>query len=294
MNRTRPANFNPHRLLLGAMGICVGLQAACQASVTRGEPRSGSPARTAFAAVGELNIGNRPCTSVAILDGSFALTARHCATSSGQIAGTLVNPAEVQLTFGGEAYQATALFADFDADLVMIHLDRRVPDAFDLWDPTLGEETNQLFKSLGYGGTDEDGNGRWDASSDGMLRTFQNVFDEVRVDTLVGQGEVLRYDFDLSRQTIPGDLEGLHGPGDSGSPALIAMGNELRLAGIASSSGDPIDGASGSFVRVAAYRNEILQIARAVPEPSTVLLALLAFGITLRSRWPKQCHWSSN
>lgn len=257
-------------------GLCLSPPVS-SASVLRLDPRDGLAASPPSGAVGELShSGGDGCTAVAILGGAHALTTRHCVTEEGAIDGPTVEPGSLRFEAGGGLLRGVALFADFDADLALVRLDGRAPETFDLWDPAFGSEVGAVFVALGFGATDPDGDGRWGPAGRGVQRTFSNVFDEARAGGLAGQGEVLRYDYDLTGDTPVGEFEGLHGPGDSGAAALVEVGGERFLAGIASSSGDPVNGASGSFVRLGEYRDEILAIVVTVPEPTSWLLVLVA------------------
>ena len=254
------------------------------ASVTRSEPLNGVTTE-AFEAVGQLSHGGTTCSAVAVLDGQHVLTARHCVTTGGAVLGGVREPSAFTFEANGVTYQGVEVFADFGGDLALIRLDGVVSNAFDLWDSqTHGSESGLTFQGIGFGGTDADGDGQWGPGGEGVKRTFINTVDSIINGTIPGQGQVLRYDFDLSTSTNTGDLEGLHGPGDSGGAALIHdpfNSNALLLAGLMSSAGDPVNGATGSLVQVSNYHDAIIST---VPEPTTALLLALAGIICSKHR----------
>ena len=257
------------------------------ASITRSEPRDGV-GTDAFNAVGTLTHTDTPgsiaCSAVAVLDGRHILTTRHCVTASGVIVGETRDASGFRFEAAGVTYRGVEVFADFGGDLALIRLDGVAPDAFGLWDiETQGSEQGLDFQGVGFGVTDSDGDGQWGPGGDGVKRVFTNRVDEIADGTIAGQGPVLRYDFDLtpgsSGDSGVGELEGIHGPGDSGGGAFIVEpldGNTLLLAGLMSSAGDPVNGATGSLIQVSNYREAITA---AVPEPSAALM--LAVGSIL-------------
>lgn len=259
----------------------------CSASVTRGNPFQGQ-FTSDFPGVGlfgHIGLGSSPaCSAVAIGDGSHVLTTRHCVTLSGGISGATRPAGDFWFQAGGGVFRGVEVFADFDADLALVQLDSVVPDAYDLWTPDLPTELGQTFRGVGLGANDPNGNGVWGPGGEGVKREFANTFDAISPGSIAGQGEVLRYDFDLLSAGHIGDLEGLHGPGDSGGGAFLADpsgGESWLLAGVMSSSTQPVEGGTGSLVRVAAYHGQIIAL---IPEPTTALLLSVPVLVLARRR----------
>lgn len=265
--------------------LAMAYGADCRASVTRAEPQNGV-LTSDFSGVGLFGRSGSSsiCSAVAILDGRHILTTRHCVTTTGVIAGPTHDPSAFWFQAEGVTYQGEDLFADFDADLALLRLDGVVPGAFDLWGPEDGSEIGRIFTGVGFGATDADGNGQWGPGGQGVKRLFENTIDAITVGSISGQGSVLRYDFDLFSGDPVGELEGLHGPGDSGAGAFLydPLSDDWLLAGIMSSAGAPVNGATGSIVQIAAHREAIFT---AIPEPSTaLLLGLPMLGLFHRRR----------
>ncbi len=110
---------------------------------------------------------------------------------------------------------------------------------------------------------------------------WTNRIDSVQTGALPGQGQVLRYDFNLATGEAVGNDEGLAGPGDSGGGLFLWDGQRYLLAGILSSSGSPVDGASASAARLAPLA---ATVAAAVPEPAGLTLLLTFPALLLRQR----------
>lgn len=269
--------------------LCLAIIALCApalANVNKADPANGTPTME-MPGVGRFgDAAGYTTTATAILDGWHVLVARHTVTTDGSITGA-VRPAEsFRFEAEGTTYQAREVFADFGADLAVVRLNAAVPTAYPLWTASHGNEVGRTFQAVGFGYADTDADGRWGPGGLGTKRIFANRVDEVATGSLSGQGAVLRYDFDLSSGDPVSDLEGLAGPGDSGGGAFIHDGTQWRLAGLISSSGDPVDQAAGSLVRIADYQQDIAAV---VPEPASLLL-LASAGATLLVRRTRRRH----
>jgi hypothetical protein len=251
-----------------------------RASVTRGSPLNGSTS-TDYPSVGLFgDVSGFYGSATAVHDGHWVLTARHCVTTNLSITGSLKAPSQLRFRAGSTTYVATEVCASFGADIAIVRLASPVPVYSDLWSVALGDEIGMTFTAVGYGGTDSNGDGAWGPGGFGTKRMFQNKVDAIQTGPLLGQGTVLRYDFDKSAGDDVGDYEGLAGPGDSGGAVFLPWSDSFRLAGIISSSGSPIQGATGSNVRIADYYTQIMAI---VPEPGSALSILVALvGLTSR------------
>lgn len=254
-----------------------GLAATASASITRGSP-SGQPV-PGFRCVGELGTAfGYTASAVVVGDGGYLLTARHAVTTDSTLTGQLRNAGDLRFCLDGITYTAAVIRADFSADIALVTLGAKVPAAASLW--TLGDEVGRLFVAAGYGATDANSDGQWDSVRDHQRREFSNRIDSIQTGGLVGQGQVLRYDFDLTIGDPVGEDEGLPGPGDSGGGLFIWDGQQYLLAGILSSSGSPVDQATASAVRLMPVA---AAIAAAIPEPSG-LGALLVVSLSLVQR----------
>jgi hypothetical protein len=254
---------------------------AALGNVNKADRANGTPT-TEMPGVGRFgNAAGYTTTATAILDGWHLLVARHTVTVDGSVTG-VVRPAHAfRFEAGGVTYQGQQVFADFAGDLAVVRLDGAVPVAYTLWSSSHGSEVGQTFRAVGFGYADTDSDGRWGPGGQGTKRLFANRIDEVATGGLLGQGTVLRYDFDLYTGDPVGDLEGLAGPGDSGGGAFIHDGTQWRLAGLISSSGDPVDQARGSLVRIADYEQDIAAV---VSQPAATSLLALAGLPLLRKR----------
>ena len=149
-----------------------------------------------------------------------------------------------------------------------------------VYDGPAGSELNHIFTAAGFGQNDSDGDGRSGPGGLGIKKLFDNKVDAIISSGMPGQGMVLRYDFDQTSGDSVGTREGLQGNGDSGGGLFFWTGSEYQLGGVLSSAGDPINGATGSDVELAAYSREL---ATAVPEPASVsVLALMYVVSSLR------------
>lgn len=236
------------------------------ASVTRDSPLAGSPT-SGFAAVGMFGDSSSFYSSgTAFANGNWVLTARHNVTTDASITGPLKSPAQLRFGLGSSTYIGEALYADFGADLALLKLSTTAPTFAELRDPNGGSELGQTFTAVGFGGTDSNGDGTWGPGGYGLRRLFENRVDNIQSGSLIGQGTVLRYDFDKTSGDAIGPLEGIAGPGDSGGGVFLNDGSGFVLTAVISSSGSPVQGATGSNVRLADHYDTILSI---VPEPST-------------------------
>ena len=182
---------------------------------------------------------------------------------------------------GVDSYTATAIRADFSADLALVTLSTPTPSAAQLWTPANGSEVGQLFQAAGFGAIDANSDGLWDSLGDNQRRQFANRIDSIQTGSIPGQGQVLRYDFNLTTGQPVGDDEGLPGPGDSGGGLFLWDGQRYLLAGILSSSGSPVDAATASATRLTPFA---ATLSAAIPEPTALTLLLTLPTLLLRPR----------
>jgi hypothetical protein len=269
--------------VIAAVGLCSELATA---SITIADPLNGTPT-TSFSGVGRFgDVGRFYGSASAFNGGRHILTARHLVTTDGTIGGGLKSPSSLRFQLDDSiAVAGSNVFASFDADLAIVELATQVNASFNLWLGASGDEVGATFTAVGFGGTDSDGDGLWGPSGFGSKRLFENKVNAIQSGTIVGQGQILRYDFDKTSGDPVGPLEGIHGPGDSGGGAFLFDGTQYMLAGVMSSSGNPISGATGSIVQVSAYLDTIITT---VPEPSCLLvIGMVTIGIARRRRIAK-------
>ena len=217
-------------------------------------------------------------SGTAVLDGNYVLTARHLVTTGGGIAGSLRPASDLQFQLGGMNYSAVAVYAEFGGDVALVQLSAPCPMYVELYTGASGSEFSQVFTAIGFGQNDSDGDGRWGPGGLGVKRAFQNRVEGI-IDSGV-QGSVLRYDFDMTSGDAVGVSEGLNGNGDSGGGLFLWNSGKWQLAGVLSSAGDPLDGATGSAIQVSAYSAQIMA---AVPEPGyATVLCGLGLGLLVR------------
>ncbi len=267
---------------LAAVGVGLASWPA-RASITADRPLTGNPTAD-YPGVGQLgDSGGFDASATAILGGGYVLTARHAVTTDATISGPLKAAFNLRFKLDGITYSGVEVFADFGADLAVVRLDGAASYSYGMWDGTKGTELGQTFLAVGFGDTDSDGNGRWGPGGRGSKRLFANRIDDIRAGGLAGQGTILRYDFDKNGGDWVGGLEGIAGPADSGGGVFLPWGGSYLLAGVLSSSGDPVNGAGGSAVRVAEYAQAIEAV---VPEPSALSVLFVVVSAFLVRRHP--------
>ena len=131
-------------------------------------------------------------------------------------------------------------------DIALIQLRRPVADAVVV---EIYEDRNEAGKEVIMIGNGDFGIGRTGpAGNDGKLRGATNLIDEVTHDYLV-------WGFDDpgggSGRAMP--LEGISGPGDSGGPAFIQVGDRYFLAGISSGQSTSATGGKEELYGVTEY-----------------------------------------
>ncbi len=270
-----------HRRVCLLATLFILTSASAYANVNKADPANGTTTLQ-FPAVGQFGDSARLNSSgTAILGGRHILVARHQVTVDGSIAGAIRPADEFRFKVDAVTYKGEAIYADFGADLAIVRLDGIAPYSAPLWSTAQGTELGQTFQAVGYGYVDDNADGHWGPGGLGTKRLFANTVDEIREGTLPDQGTVLRYDFDLITGEPVGELEGIAGPGDSGGGAFLYDGSQWRLTGLISSSGDPVDQAKGSLIRIADYQQTI---ALQVPEPTSMVFIGVVAGLLIPKR----------
>lgn len=175
----------------------------------------------------------------------WVLTAAHIARGA---------PAErLRVRLAGAVYPVTRIVVhrDWDGkrhDLALMKLARPVEGVPPL--PLL-ERTIEPGAVAVIAGRGDRGNGREGVQgNDGAFRLATNAISEVTSERLV---------FDMDPPSSATELEGVSGPGDSGTPALIEIDGRPHVAGIGSMGASPDGkrygeyGSRDIFVRVSAY-----------------------------------------
>jgi len=121
---------------------------------------------------------------------------------------------------------------DSSFDIALLRLKQPIENVktFPLFESKVKE--NQIIEVMGWGdfGNGLAGVSRKDRVNDRKLRVAHN-----RIDAVDGNYLIFKFDAPNSKNALP--LEGINGPGDSGSPALVKLSSGYHIAGI-SSGGD--------------------------------------------------------
>jgi len=121
-------------------------------------------------------------------------------------------------------------------DIALIQLKRAVQNILVL---PLYEKTDELGEIVTFVGRGDFGNGLIGPDEvDGKLRKATNKVEKV-------DGQWLVFRFDAPPECT--ELEGISGPGDSGGPALIWVGDEWQIAGISSGQDSPENLGEGRY-----------------------------------------------
>ncbi|WP_404391330.1 S1 family peptidase [Pseudoalteromonas phenolica] len=120
--------------------------------------------------------------------------------------------------------------ASFDIALLRLSHPLKGVQTFPLLEQKV--KVNQTIEVMGWGdfGNGLEGVSRKERVNDRQLRVAHN-----KIDAINGNYLIFNFDAPDSKNALP--LEGINGPGDSGSPALIKLPNGYFVAGI-SSGGD--------------------------------------------------------
>jgi hypothetical protein len=182
-----------------------------------------------------------------IADG-WAITAAHVA--SGMVA-QMRKPA---VRFGDRDYEVVSVFSEprwaevGPHDIALLRLTSTVPDLHPIALFTGDSEQGDTAFLVGAGVSGEGSTRR--RADDDQMRAATSVIDSV-------DAWALYFSFDEPPNGT--DLEGAAGPGDSGGPAIIAVGGDPFVAGVVSAgyagrSGPASYGAVDIYTRVSAYR----------------------------------------
>ena len=189
------------------------------------------------------------CVGTMISD-QWAITAAHCTIliDSGSplfISGQTVEVASVHLheNYGvikairnddGDIIGIDEDLKDPSFDVALIKLDQPLEHVKPLQLAPFDTEVDQLIQVLGWGdfGDGIDGISREDRVNDRKFRIAHN-----KIDVLDGNYLIFTFDQPNSDRALP--LEGINGPGDSGSPALVYRDGSLYIVGISSGGNYP-------------------------------------------------------
>jgi len=125
---------------------------------------------------------------------------------------------------------------DHSFDIALIKLDNPIKNANTLPLLTSAVKVNQIIEVMGWGdfGNGKTGVSRQERVNDRKFRVAYN-----KIEAVDGNYLIFNFDAPNSENALP--LEGVNGPGDSGSPALVKTDSGYYIAGI-SSAGDYPDG----------------------------------------------------
>lgn len=217
-----------------------------------------------------------PCVGQIMRMGGATLIAPDVAVTAAHVAAAIQHRYP-NIQFDGEQYGISEILIfpqtsqrDFTPDLALLKLDRNVEDIEPARLYTLDNERGReiYFVGCGNSGTGNEGV----TLRDGKRRGATNVIDSVSMSGIY---------FDLDSADTATELEGINGPGDSGSPTLLVEDGKTYLVGV-SSHGVP--GPNGLFrygcgdvhVRVKSFASMIQQEVPSrftsvePPEPSAI------------------------
>lgn len=177
-----------------------------------------------------LELGNQfPCVGQIMRMGGATLIAPDVAVTAAHVA-MAIQQRSPTVEFGGERYGIKEILIfpqtsqrEFNPDLALLRLDREV----------IGIERARLYtlepeagKAVYFVGCGNSGNGNEGVTiRDGKRRGASNIVDSVSATELY---------FDLDSAEGATELEGINGPGDSGSPTLYKEDGKVYLAGVSS------------------------------------------------------------
>lgn len=120
--------------------------------------------------------------------------------------------------------------ASFDIALLKLSHPLKGVQTFPLLEQKV--KVNQVIEVMGWGdfGNGLEGVSRKERVNDRLLRVAHN-----KIDAINGNYLIFNFDAPNSKNALP--LEGINGPGDSGSPALVKLSSGYHIVGI-SSGGD--------------------------------------------------------
>ena len=181
-----------------------------------------------------------------IADG-WAVTAAHVAS------GMLAQMRRPAIRFGEKEYEVASVYAEprwadvGPHDIALVRLAASVPDLRPVPLFPGGKEQGDTAFLVGAGVSGEGSRHR--RADDDQMRAATSVIDSV-------DAWALYFSFDEPPNGT--DLEGAAGPGDSGGPAIVAVGDDMFVAGVVSAgysgrSGPASYGAVDIYTRVSAY-----------------------------------------
>lgn len=234
---------------------------------------------------------------------------------SGLTSSVIFNTGGEPQMFGTSRVFLPSLFTGFDNprisyDLALIYFTDPLPDSLPYYSIyrsglQLGDEICMVgYGSSGYGDVIVD-DSAYTVDPDFFVRRIgYNIVDGFRTDIPGVEGLSYTCDFDDPSTvgqpdgSLGNDIESVSGPGDSGGPAFVWVGDEYQVAGIITF-GSTVDGqAWGEFgtssggMNLGAYLDWIDTTMASVPEPSTVALymgaVVFAVSTVRRRRWLRE------
>jgi len=199
-----------------------------------------------------------------LIGSRWVLTAAHVAVG--------LNPFNGYAEIAGKKYRVEKVLfhpkADFDqvdelVDMALLYLAEPV---LDVQPAELYSKSDEVGKIITFVGAGLTGNGKAEPKIDDQkTRAAKNKVDSVNERQIV-------FTFDEGKSALP--TEGISGPGDSGGPALIKLGNKLFVMGVSNSnSKNPGDGhcmygTREFYARVSTKREWILSVMNGGDAPS--------------------------
>lgn len=323
----------PHsRQILNMLVLLGALIATPAHAIMAGSP-TGTPADTPALRV-DPNVASSPWAGVGVLEvGGKSFSAaligpRHVLTAAHVVGGAGAGSLSFVLNAGGDAshrlaaravyvnpgYQGFVPAADgvVHDDLAIVELSEAAPADIPYYVPHVdAPAAGTALTFVGYGATGDGVSGIAGGSAPYTKRVGANAADVlIPDDDGSGRAEVFVFDFDgpdastnrMGGTTLGNAVETTFGSGDSGSPALLLVGGQWRLAGVgtfvAQFSGGPtqagVFGTGGGGMLVSGYADWISGVVGAaapIPEPAPSALWMpglaLVAALSIRRRATK-------